>query len=321
MANMKEVAKYAGVSVITVSRVINNPEIVKKETREKVESVIEKLKYQGNQAARALVSNKTRVIHVFIKQEIRMVDPFGMHFVAGISDALSEKYYSFLVRRDWDFPYKCDGIIAMGISKDEEPLIKEKFSVPTVLFGHSDLDIDSVDVDNFSGAYDMTKHLIESGHKDIGIIVINDINRRYVFDRLNGYKKALTEHGIPVRSDLIKFGENNEQGGYYKAIELLGESNVSAICCTSDALALGAIRACRQFKKNVPHDVSVTGFDGLGYEMLTDPKITTVQQPVYEAGKELAELLIEKIEKPETPMIQKMIKPQILFNNSVFMKE
>lgn len=320
MSTMEEVAKVAGVSVITVSRVINTPELVKSSTRKKVEEALITLKYEGNQAAKALVSNKTRVIHVFIPQKIAMTNPFAMHLMAGISDTISTKHYSFLVRREWSFPYKCDGIIAMGINTDEEHLIQERFSAPTVLFGHSKLDIDWIDIDNFLGAYEMTKHLIEIGHRDIGAVVINE-NRRFVYDRLNGYKMALTDHGLPVRSELITFADNTENGGYLKTRELLENNTISALFCTSDELALGAIRACRLFEKRIPQDISVTGFDGLGYELLAEPKITTVQQPVYEAGKQLAELLIKKIETADTPLVQKMIHPQISYNKSVFKRE
>ncbi|MFP7299931.1 LacI family DNA-binding transcriptional regulator [Neobacillus niacini] len=321
MTTMKEVAKEAGVSIITVSRVLNSPELVKPVTRKKVEEVMGKLNFQTNQAAKALVNNQTRVIHLFIPQNISMNNPFAMHFISGISDVLSSRYYSFLVRREWDFPYKCDGIIGMGISTNEEELIKEKFNVPFVLFGHTQLDeFEWVEVDNFQGAYDMTDYLISLGHKEIGFILINE-NRRFAFDRLNGYKKALVDHGIPVNPDLIQYAANEENDGYIKSLELLSRKNISALFCTSDELALGAIRAARILGKKIPQDISIAGFDGLGYENLTDPKITTMHQPVYEAAKTLANVLVDRIENPHTNRVTKMISPIIRVNQSVSMNQ
>lgn len=317
MANMKEVAKAAGVSTITVSRVINTPELVKEATRAKVLKAMDELHYQGNQAAKALVTKKTRVVHIFISQDIKLTNPFAMNFIAGISDGLSERYYSFLVRREWDYPYKCDGIITMSVTSDEEKLIRGKFDVPTVLFGHSLPDYDWVDVDNYQGAYDMVTYLIELGHKKIGLILINE-NRQFVTDRLEGYKKALEDNGIAFSSALVEFAENKENWGYLKTIELFERSEMTALFCTSDELALGAVRAARLVNKNVPHDVSIAGFDGLGYELLTEPKITTIHQPVYEVGKELARVMVNRIEEPNAPLTQLMIKPTLSINKSVF---
>ncbi|RQW22530.1 LacI family transcriptional regulator [Bacillus sp. C1-1] len=317
MTNMKEVAKAAGVSTITVSRVINTPELVKEKTRDKVLKVIGELHYQGNQAAKALVTKKTRVIHIFISQDIQLTNPFAMNFLAGVSDELSKQHYSFLVRREWDYPYKCDGIIAMSVTADQEALLDEKFDVPTVLFGHSLPTYDWVDVDNYQGAYEMVTYLIKLGHKDIGLIVINE-NRQFVSDRINGYKQALLDNGISFSSDKIEFAENKEDIGYLKTIELFERTHMTALFCMSDELALGAIRAARLLKKNVPHDLSIAGFDGLGYELLTDPKITTIHQPVYEVGKELATILLQRIDSPDVALTQKMLSPVLRVNNSVF---
>lgn len=317
MTNMKEVAQAAGVSTITVSRVINTPEIVKEETRNRILKVMSELQYQGNQAAKALVTKKTRVVHIFISQNIKLTNPFAMHFLAGVSDGLSERHYSFLVRREWDHPYKCDGIITMSVTADQENLIKEKFDVPVVLFGHSLPNYDWVDVDNYQGAYEMVQYLIALGHRDIGLIVINE-NRQFVSDRINGYKQALSDNGIPFLSERIEFAENKEDVGYIKTIELLERTTITALFCMSDELALGAIRAARLMKKNVPHDLSIAGFDGLGYERLTDPAITTVHQPVYQVGQELAKVLVERMEQPDTPLIHKMITPELRKNKSVF---
>ena len=318
MTTMKEVAKEAGVSVITVSRVINSPELVRPLTRQKVEEVMRRLNFQTNQAAKALVNNQTRVIHLFVPQNISMNNPFFMQFISGISDVLSSKYYSFLVRRKWDFPYKCDGIIGMGISINEEELIKEKFQDPFVLFGHTQLDLDWVDIDNYQGAYDMTTYLISLGHKDIGIVLINE-NRRFTIDRLNGYKQAIIDNGIPFKTDLIQYSTNTENDGYIKTLELLNRTDLSAIFCTSDELALGAIRAARLLGKKIPQDVSIAGFDGLGYENLTEPKITTMHQPVYEAGSTLAKVLLERIENPKKLKVNKMIAPTLKVNQSITM--
>lgn len=316
MSTLKEIAKYCGVSAITVSRVINKPELVNEETRIKVQAAMKELQYIPNQAAKALVSNKVGVVDVFIPESIELSNPFAMNFIAGVSDVLSRHHYSFLIRRNMEYAHKCDGFIVMGLDNDEEIEQMKRSGVPIVLFGHSDNnEFDWIDIDNFAGGYMMTEYLIKQGHKDIGMLSVgNSSNSK---DRLAGYTKALEDHEIPFRSQWIKYCENTESDGYIKTVELLNGNKISAVFCSTDMLALGAVRGAKMLGYTVPNELSIGGFDGLGYHLLTEPKITTIRQPVYTIGQKLAEALFSIINGKSQEQVNMLIKPDLVIEHSV----
>lgn len=320
MSTLKEIAKRCNVSPITVSRVINKPELVNKETREKVQAAIKELSYVPNQAAKALVSNKVGVIDVFIPESIDLSNPFAMNFIAGVSDVLSRYHYSFLIQRGTDYAHQCDGIIVMGLDNDEGAELFQSNKVPIVFFGSSETNLSSdwIDVDNYAGGYMMTEYLLKQGHQDIGMISLSKSSNGA--DRLRGYTQALKDHGIPYQSSRVKYSENTEADGYVKTLELLSAKEVSAIFCASDMLALGSIRAAKTLGISVPNDISIAGFDGLGYHLLTDPKITTIRQPVYQIGQRLAEALIAQISGQAVKPVHVLIKPEFVIESSVSLK-
>lgn len=313
---MKDVAKAAGVSIITVSRVINSPQLVKEDTRLKVEKAMRELSFLPNLAAKALVQNNTRAVHLYIPRALDISDPFIMHLIAGVSEELSNAYYLFLIRRDLDFNHRCDGVIVMGLGRNEEKKLEEKLKVPYVIFGHNDLNVDCVDIDNFRGAYLMTEHMIKKGHKKIGFLMINE-DKIFAYDRLEGYRKALENNGIAFDEELVKRAYNVETEGYEKGLELIKEQKPTAVFCSSDLLALGTIRAAKTLKYKVPEDISVGGFDGLIYDLLSEKPLTTIRQPIFEAGKKLASLLLKRIENPDRPYEKRLITPQLVTRKSI----
>lgn len=313
---MKDIAQKAGVSVITVSRAINKPDTVKDETREKIFKIMKEMDFHPNQAAKALVSNKTRTIHVMIPRALVTYDPYIMRFIAGVSDELSQAYYSFLIRRDWDFPYKCDGVIVMGLDKGEDSYLVDKLNVPSVLFGQTDLKLDWVDVDNKKGAYLMTKHLIDYGHEKIGFIAVDE-DKRFASERLQGYYEALQDHDLIPNEQFVKFAINEEKYGYEKGLELLKNTDITAIFCSTDVLALGAIRAARSLQKKVPEEISVAGFDGVSVDEMADPPLTTIRQPVYDVGRLLAKKLIRRIDNINATVVNELIEPDLIIRKSI----
>jgi LacI family repressor for deo operon, udp, cdd, tsx, nupC, and nupG len=313
---MKDVAKLAGVSIITVSRVINSPELVKKKTRLKVEEAIKELGFLPNHVARALVQNNTRAIYLYIPKELNLSDPFNMHLVAGVSEALSEEEYFFQVKRDLEFTRRCDGVIVMGLERNEDKLINEKIKVPYVIFGQTDLRVDSIDIDNYRGAHMMTEYLIENGHKRIGFLKIKE-DKKFTFDRYEGYKRALEHNGLPFEENLIIESNNTESDGYEKSYKLLKEQEISALFCSSDVLAVGALRAAKSLEIMVPKDLSIGGFDGLIYDLISEVPLTTIRQPVFEAGKKLSSLLLKRIENPDKLCENRLITPELVIRNSI----
>ncbi len=312
---MKDVSKKAGVSVITVSRVINTPEKVKESTRKKVEKVMKEIGFQPNHTAKALVTNKTRTIHLFHPQVFDTSDPFITKLIGGISCELSHNHYSLLFRKDWDFPYKCDGVIAMGLGKGDDLLLKEKMKVPCVLFGETK-GIDWVNVNDVKGAYKMAQYIISQGHTQIGMLVI-DSPEPFAEQRFEGYLLALEEHGIPVNLNYIRYTSTLEKDGYQATLDLLTKTDITALFCSTDLIALGAIRAARELGKDIPSEFSVSGYDGVWLDKIAEPQLTTIRQPVFEIGQNLARLLIARIECPDKSVENILYDPEIIIRNSI----
>ncbi len=317
---LEDVAKIAGVSTITVSRVINAPQLVKPATREKVERALEELNYVQNPVARALASNKIGIIAVYIPASIDLTNPFVMHFVAGISEVLSKHVYSFLIRRELDSEHLCDGYIATGLLKDEVKQIYQytrQRNRPLALFGHTENpDIDCIDVDNTAGAERITQLLLENGHRKLAMINVDE-DKDYTVDRALGFRQALEEAGISPDSCPQIAAENNVEGGYGAMKRILADyPRVSGIFCATDTLAIGAANAIVKAGKKIPADLSLAGFDGLGHDLLVRPNVTTIHQPVYEIGMRLAETLIARL-NGSTTRVKELIKPEIILRESI----
>jgi len=320
MATLNDVAATAKVSLMTVSRVINEPERVKPSTRKVVEEAIRQTGYTPNLTAKALAQNRLGVIDVYIPEHIDLSNSFAMHFIAGISNVLSRHMYSFLIIRSRETSHRCDGYIVMGLLKNEVQTmalyVKER-NCPMVLFGHTDVGgIHTVDVDNVAGIQSVASYLLAKGHRRIAMINVAE-DKDYTQDRLQGYRKALECGGLPYEESLVYAAANNENSGFECALKVLREQKITAILCATDELALGTVRAAKSLGMRVPEDVSVTGFDGLGYQLLTEPRIVTVKQPVYEAGQELARLLISKLDNPAMKTSHTYILPELLPGGSV----
>jgi DNA-binding LacI/PurR family transcriptional regulator len=316
MTIMKDVADAAGVSLITVSRVINAPELVKEETRLKIEKAMRELGFLPNHAAKALAENNTRAIHLYVPRYMSISEPFMMQLIAGVSEVLSEAYYLFLIRRDLEFNQRCDGVIVMGIQMWEEDVIKDKFNVPVVLFGKTKLDLDCVDIDNFQGAIMMTEHMIEMGHKKIGFVMLKT-DQRFAFERFEGYKYALKKHNLNYDEKLVRYAEDLGNSGYEKSLELISQEKPTSVFCCNDLLAIGACRAIEKLKLKIPKDISLGGFDGLTFDLIPEKPISTVKQPVYEAGRRLAARMLDRLKNPELAYEKSLIAPELIIRKTI----
>lgn len=298
MATLKEVAALAGVSPITVSRVVNTPDTVKEKTRLKVEAAMKELKYSPNIAAKSLATNRCGVIDVFIPESIELSNPFVMHFIAGISSVLSEHYYSFLILRNRKREHLCDGYIVTGLLKNEISdfaAYAAERNRPVVLFGHSDIpEIDCLDVDNIAGAKCGVEHLINEGHRKIAMINVRE-DKDYTVDRLDGYCRALEEHGLEYDESLVVYTSNSVDGGELAADSIARMEGVTAVFCATDTIAIGVASRLRSLGYDIPGDISLLGFDGFGHQLLANPQLTTIKQPIYELGMMLANTLLDRL--------------------------
>ena len=320
MSTLKDVAVLANVSPITVSRVINTPDLVKPGTRLKVQKAMDQLQYSPNIPAKNLVTKRSGIINVYIPENMDLSNPFSMHFIAGVSQGLGENMYSFLLLRDRKIETACDGYIVTGLEHREIYEFDDfarKRNRPIVLFGHTDIEaIDCIDIDNVAGAFMATEYLIRNGHRKIAMINVNE-NRDYVTDRLNGYRKALDAYDIPYRKKRVIYAENNIHGGIKAVEQLLESDRPTAIFCATDTMAIGVSRALSDAGLKIPEDISLIGYDGLGHQLLITPHLTTIRQPVIQAGRLMAETLLQRLQGNSADRIVRMICPELLEGDSV----
>lgn len=319
MATIKEVAKLAGVSLITVSRVVNTPEKVAAETRKKVEAAMKELGYVANVTAQNLVAKRSGIICVYASHTFSRLDPFLSCFLVGVSEGLSERGYSMSLIHDVKQAQFCDGYIFSGHNYSETAFDEcKKFGKPMALFGIcDDENIDCIDTDNVKTARKIVSYLVENGHRKIAV-VLNNIEADYVGQRYEGYAEALNKAGIAVDSSLVFTVENSiDGGGDAASMYLSAQKQASAVFLITDIMAVGFVLAMQAKGKKVPDDVSVVGFDGLGHQNLTEPKITTVVQPVYEISKLLASSILSRILDGRKERFCRLIEGEVKVEGSV----
>lgn len=316
MATIKDIAYATGVSAMTVSRYFNEPDKLKPETYERIKAAVEEMGYQPNMVARLLATKRTNIICVYITSDIGALHPFTLQTIAGIGEKLGENGYSMLLTRDEYEKQNCDGIIAMGLNAEQEKeLLELSEKKAIIIFGNNSRKNNWVDINNYQGSYMATEYMIHRGYKKIGIIGIEN-DQSYSEDRFQAYLDCMREHGFEVpKNGTIKV-YNHEDDGYKAAAQLLQEADIDGLVCSSDALALGVMRYANENNIVVPDDLGVIGFDGLGYEKLVTPNLTTIQQPVYEAGKVIAERMIKVLKSGNYAGTEMFIEPILQVNGS-----
>lgn len=314
MPTLKDVAVLAGVSPITVSRVVNDPETVKPKTRQRVEEAMQALHYIPNAAAKYLASNRTGVINVYIPKHIDLSNPFVMHLLTGISEVLSERMYSMLILRDRNKERMCDGYIVTGLFKDEINdfvAYAQERQRTVVLFGHANLpEVTCIDVDNVAGAYQAAAHLLKLGHRRIAMINVRE-DKDYVADRQAGWEKAFKDFGLPFAETDVFTAVNSVDGGVQAISSLPHPEVYTAFLCATDTIAIGVASELRRMGRAIPEDVSIVGFDGLGHELLSPVPLDTIRQPVFEVGRMLAHALINRLDGEDMPH-ETLVAPQFV---------
>lgn len=304
-----EIAKHAGVSRSTVSRVINDDPNVNDSTRAQVHAVIKKMGYHPNAAARGLAAGKTRVLGLVIPMGVAALfsDPYFPLLIQGISAACNQHNYSTMLwLAEPEFERRMiqqivssgliDGVIVASALVDD-PMIDALTarSIPFVLVGrHPTRDgITYVDVDNRNSSRDAVLHLLRLGYRRIATIT-GPLNMIAGVDRLEGYREALKARGTVPDPTWMVEGDFSEGGGYAGMKRLL-PAHPDAVFVASDAMALGALRALREVGQRVPDDVAIVGYDDMPFAARTEPPLTTVRQPIHRAGFVAAETLMDLI--------------------------
>lgn len=295
--------------MITVSRVINTPEKVSEKTRTKIQKLLEEEGYTHNTAAHNLASNKSGIICIYASRDMAYQDPFFQQFLVGVGSFLSQANYSIQIVSEIKPNQFCDGYILSGYNYADHVLEDAKRTgKPVVMFSsYRDSEVDSVDTDNVNSARKIVNYLISKGHRKIAVF-LNSVKGTYVNDRFQGYRNALRENGIQFDPDLIHVVDNSVQGGM-SAASWFNDTKCSATAAffITDIIAVGFVMGIKEYGFQVPDDVSVVGFDGLGHHLMTTPKITTMVQPVYEISRVLSECLIDRIKNPKNPPVYRLV--------------
>lgn len=308
MANIQQVAKYAGVSVATVSRVLNGQDKVAVKTKLKVEEAIQHFNYEPSMLGRNLRNSESRIVLILIPT---ISNPFYFEIIKGIENmALSQNYNILLCETDsspekediyFDLVRKkmADGIISMDPAVNVETLkiLSEKYAIIQCSEYGGGIDIPYVTIDSEEASYRAVKHLIQIGHRRIALMN-SDEKFLYARERRMGYQRALQEHGIPLNKEYIfytkELGFEQGQLAMKKILQL--EERPTAVFAVSDLLAIGALKEINAAGLGVPEDVAVVGFDKIDFSNMTNPTLTTVAQPMYKMGTIAAGMLIDKIQ-------------------------
>lgn len=333
--NLEDIAKKAGVSRSTVSRVINGEAYVSEKTRKRVLEIIEAEAFTPNLAARTLVTQRTQMIGIVIPDEFKDVfsNEIPYYYSAllqGISEATrphdyatllwighqddAEEGYRRLLKNRW-----MDGLIIVASLKSEAMLVSSllKNKTPFVLIGRpvkQEGQISYISVDNVTAAEQAVRHLLDAGRKRIGAIAGNADNADSL-DRLAGYKRALRSAGMAIDRQLIVDGQFTRTCGYSGMKQLL-EQRVDGVFAFSDMIALGALDAIREAGLRVPDDIAVVGFDDLPAAAQANPPLTTVRQPIAQKGARAASLLIERIEQGTSEPAHILLPTQLVIRES-----
>lgn len=306
MVSIKDVANLAGVSVATVSRVINNSDSVSIDTKNAVDAAIEKLGYRVNMFGKSLRCNSSKIIMVllsslsntFCSDVIRSIDKYavknGYYIIicATNEDLEKEKHYI-----DFAKNRLCDGLIILTSSLDENGIVELTKSIPVVQVNEYVKTKKSpyITIDNFNAAYDATKLLIAHGRKKIALFSV-DNNFVSTNDRTRGYKKALADSGIKFDENLIIKGNYGFRNAYKVTTEFIENGNtLDGIFAIGDRMACGAMNALIDKGFKVPEDIEIVGFDNCDISYTSKPTLTTVSQPHDLLGKSAVDKIISLI--------------------------
>ena len=322
------IAKTAGVSEATVSRVLNGDESVHPDRAQRVRDAVDDLGYKKNRVASALASGRTGLIAVVIDDELSVFsDPFWGTVTSGVSRVLQENGLHTVLMvapvgsLDGGVAHylksgEVDGAIFFVLHSDALVNNLKKQGLPLVITGtpHSNLDIPFVDTDNFGGAYAATKHLMAQGCKRVGIIT-GDIGTTAAKQRLDGYSQAYRESGqVPAKSLVCEGDYSFESGKEHAAALLAKHPDLDGIFASNDLMAMGAITALEQAGKSVPNDVRIVGFDDALIAQTSRPPLTTIRQDVVALGEAAGSLIIAQLNGQEAVPI--ILPTQLIIRES-----
>lgn len=324
-----DVAKEAKVSIATISNVINKKGRVGEKTKRRVYDAMEKLNYEPNVLASALMGKQTKTIGLLIPD---LANPFFSELARSIEDRGHELGYNIVIcstdyQEEKENKYisllkqkRVDGfILASGfeqLSRLEE-LMKEDIPIAIVARDYPNCSVNAVALDDYMGGYLAADYLIKLGHKNIGIVALDVYSNR---ERIRGFKDAMAEHGLKFIHD-IEFIEDIKQSHLNAGRNVTEkyfqyDDKPTAIFACNDLLAIGAIQATKQAGFEVPNDLSIIGFDDTSIASIVDPPLTTMSQPIQLMGREVMDLIISIFKGEREDHVRVTLVPTLVERDS-----
>ncbi|MDY2946318.1 MAG: substrate-binding domain-containing protein [Mannheimia varigena] len=328
MATMKDIARLAKVSTSTVSHVINNSRFVSEEIREKVLRVVQELNYTPSALARSLKVKETKTIGMLVTATS---NPFFAEVMAGVEQYCQQHHYNLIIATTNGDAERLQHHLQMLVQRQVDGLLLmcgdarlnsgKQLNIPLPLvvvdWWFTELNADKIFENSISGGYLATKTLIEAGHRKIGIITGN-LKKSLAQNRLEGYKKALTEENIPLNPNWIIESHFDFASGIEGMNKLLEQpEKPTAVFACSDTIAVGAYQAVWQKGLTVPNDISIIGYDDIELAKYLSPPLTTISQPKAELGKLAVETLLKRIRAKSSDFQTIMLEPELVQRNSV----
>lgn len=328
--SIKKIAKLAGVSTATVSRVLNGSDKVKEQTAEKVLKVADELNYRMDHVARRMkVKQSDSLVIGLIITDID--NSFFANVAKGVEDVAYKNKHVLMICNTNEDPgkekfflnsmlsEKVSGIIMVPTSGNEtflKSINLEGFPMVMVDRKVKSMNVDTVSINNEAGGFQATEQLIKNGHRRIGIICgIKGLTNTE--ERFNGYKKALDESAIPFDEELVAFGNYIERGGREAVKKLIAlDEPPTAVFSTNNLMTLGCLKELYEQKIRVPDEMALVGFDDSAWAEAMIPPLTTIKQPGYELGVNAAELLIKRLNNKNTSKLNIVLNPELIVRES-----
>jgi DNA-binding LacI/PurR family transcriptional regulator len=328
-----DIARVANVSKSTVSRVLNNQSNISDEARERVMKAMEQLNYQPSKLARALSSGFDAIMVVSRSAKTTTNNPFFADILQIISEKAEEQNFDVILqtsKNSKDELEKCitkikekmiKGIIMLSSPANEEFFKQlDHFNIPVVVIGKVDGDyqnIYSIDTDNYRDSYNLTKHLIEQGHTEIGCLH-SPLDYHVSIDRLEGYKACMQDNGLPLRKDwIIDSGYTNETNNRAAKKLILSDQRPTAVFATDDLKVMSVYKAAAELAIIIPRDLSIVGYSNTSYSPFLSPSLTSIEIPVRKLGKAGVDILFSIIKDNKNPAARTIIETEEVIRNSV----
>ena len=328
-ASIYDVARESGVSVFTVSAVVNNKSHVGRKLRERVEAAIQKLNYRPNLIARSLAKQRTHTIGMIVPD---IANPFFPMVVRGAEDAAQKHGYNLLLCNSDDrldkeeravellLSKRVDGILlTKAAAEDFRPSLRqmiEEVNIPFVLVmrTYPKLTKDAVITDDYRGAYDAVCHLARAGRQRIGLIS-GPLKVSNALARWQGFRDALKAKGLPFEKELVVEGDYRIESGFRAGHSLLSH-RPDGIYVANHLMTIGLLRAAEEMGLQCPDDFGLVSFDDYPWLGVFRPKLTTVELPKHQLGSEAAELLIARIGGDQSKAIVRKLQPELRIRES-----